>query len=268
MPDDRQPPPAGSGSGEPDPPPDATREFRPGAADDPQADPHPAAGDDTAVGPPAGDETVVGPRAGDETVVGPPAGDETVVGPPAVSATQVWSGRAEVPPAGVRPAGPATAQWEQPPAEDPGRWWMPIVIGLVGLLLLGVLGYGLWLIGAAEDEPGPAPSTRPATTAPPSTRPPTTDAPEPTEAEEVEVPGLAGQSLPDAQDRLDELGLAFRVSFEVTDDEEPGTVIRTRPDEGSRVAPGTQVTLVVATSPEETETPEPSPSEGPPPSGD
>jgi hypothetical protein len=139
---------------------------------------------------------------------------------------------------------------------------MPIVIGLVGLLLLGVLGYGLWLIGAAEDEPGPAPTTRPATTAPPSTKPPvTTEAPEPTEAEEVEVPGLAGQSLPDAQDRLDEVGLTFRVRFEVTDDEEAGTVIRTNPREGRRVPPGTQITLVVAASPEETEPPGPSPSE-------
>jgi hypothetical protein len=248
--------------------------------------------DETVAGAPL-DETVAG-RPLDETVAGAP--DETRAYRPAIDETRafpaddapagadqptavvpaagtpppVWSGRAGVPPAGVRAPGPATAQWERPPVEDSGRWWMPIVIGLVGLLLLGVLGYGLWLIGAANgDDPevGSTPTrpatTAPRTTAPPTTPPPTTREPEP----EVEVPGgLVGGSLEDAQDRLDEVGLAYRVEFEETDEAEPGTVIRTRPDGGSQVEPGSQVTIVVAVEPEETEPPTPPPSgeESPP----
>jgi hypothetical protein len=244
--------------------------------------------DETVAGAPP-DETVAG-RPLDETVAGGP--EETRAYRPAIDETRafpvddgpggaeqptavgsaagpppVWSGRAEVPPAGVRPSGPATAQWERPPAEDGGRWWMPIVIGLVGLVLLGVLGYGLWLIGAADDDGSEPTPTRPATTAPRTTPPPTTAPPTQEVEQEVEVPGgLVGGSLEDAQDRLDQLGLAYRVEFEETDDAEPGTVIRTRPDGGSEVEPGSQVTIVVAAAPEETEPPTPQPSgeESPP----
>jgi hypothetical protein len=138
---------------------------------------------------------------------------------------------------------------------------MPIVIGLAALLLLGVLGYGLWLIAAADDgtEPAGGPSATapaaPRTTAPPATR----EAPRPTAPQPVEVPRLAGESLADAQDRLDELGLTYRVEFEETDEEQPGRVLRTEPDGGAEVEPRSRVTLVVAAAPEEPEPSRPAP---------
>jgi hypothetical protein len=240
-------------------------------------------GDDTVAGTPL-DETVAGGPP-DETRAHRPAIDETralprddvpggadrqtVEGPAATGGpAPVWSGRAEVPPAGVRAPGPATEQWARPPGEDGGRWWMPIVLGLVGLALLGVLGYGLWLIGAADDdgsEPGPTPP-RPATVAPRTTAAPTTAPPTP--EQEVEVPRLVGESLEDAQARLDERGLTYRVEFEQTDSFQPGTVIRTRPRGGSDVEPGSQVTIVVAAEPEETEPPTPPPSDEESPPGE
>jgi hypothetical protein len=222
----------------------------------------PALSDDTAVSDAA---------AGDaDTVVQPPADEEqTAVLPP----PGVWSARAEVPTARPIPPG-ATEQWEQPPDMSTGRWWMPILIGIIGLLLLGVLGYGIWLITSADDDesPGPAPTrttapakptTKPPTTAPPRTTAPTTQAPA-----QVEVPGLAGESVGAARDRLDELGLAYRLQYERTPDEEPGTVIRTDPPEGTLVDPGTQVTLVIAEAPPVTEEPTVPPTSSPDGDGD
>src|SRR5690349_16327378 len=60
----------------------------------------------------------------------------------------LWTGRAA-----VRPPLPEEPQYggdDWPPAgpeEVPaGRWWMPIIVGIVALLLLGLLGYGIYLI--------------------------------------------------------------------------------------------------------------------------
>jgi hypothetical protein len=150
-----------------------------------------------------------------------------------------------------------------------GRWWMPILIGIIGLLLLGVLGYGVWLITSANDDdepPAPAPTTtaparpttRPPTTAPPRTAPPTTQAPA-----QVEVPGLAGESVQSARAQLDQLGLPYRLQYEQTADQESGTVIRTDPPEGTLVKPGTKITIVVAEAPPETEEPPPTPPPSP-----
>jgi hypothetical protein len=134
---------------------------------------------------------------------------------------------------------------------------MPILIGVVGLLLLGVLGYGLWLIAAEEDaEPGlvPTPTVAVPTAAPTTERPSPTAAPT-TEAQQVRVPDLVGMSLDDAQAELEDLGLTYRVRYQTTAEQEPGAVLETRPDSGSRVEPGSRVTLTVAAAP---------PTQGPP----
>src|SRR5512145_2396059 len=138
MPDDPENPAEGRGHGEhadgdaapsPAEEPAAGDGGRQAAADEPgQTLEQPSVGDD---------ETVVQSGAGDETAVvpAPGEGEPTVVLPPSAG----WSGRAGVPPA--RPAPPsATQEWERSPDLDGGRWWMPILIGVVGLLLLGILG--------------------------------------------------------------------------------------------------------------------------------
>jgi predicted exporter len=33
-----------------------------------------------------------------------------------------------------------------PPREPRGKWWTPIVVGIAVLVLLALLGWGIWLI--------------------------------------------------------------------------------------------------------------------------
>jgi hypothetical protein len=122
---------------------------------------------------------------------------------------------------------------------------MPILIGIVALILLALLGWGIWLIIGAQDRNTPA--TTPAVTtpvAPPSTEPttePTTEEPtttppttEPTNTE-VTVPALRGMSRDQAQAALSRRGLSSRLRFD--------------PEEGQEVPPDTVVTLIIAAEP-------------------
>jgi hypothetical protein len=238
---------------------DQTREF------DPFAEQDGTTPDETAAMPsggrrPAGDETVAFP-AGDETAAlppggPPPAGDETAVIPPAPSG---WSGRAEVRPpgagGGLREAAPAG--WDERDLQDGRRWWMPIVVGLVALLLLGVLGYGIWLAAQNNEEREPvAPVTTASavtTTAPATTAPATTPAGPTTPAtsavaSEV-VPPLTGLDVPTARDILRDVGLEARTENRESDAVPPGRVIESRPPVGTTVPRGTEIVLIVATAP-------------------
>jgi hypothetical protein len=136
---------------------------------------------------------------------------------------------------------------------------MPILIGIVALILLALLGWGIWLIIGAQDRNTPA--TTPAVTtpvAPPSTEPttePTTEEPtttppttEPTNTE-VTVPALRGMSRDQAQAALSRRGLSSRLRFVVSDDAPAGTVIDSDPEEGQEVPPDTVVTLIIAAEP-------------------
>ena len=256
---DEQAPRRGSG-GEPGP--DETRQFSPFEDDDRTAVPgnHPDEGprsgdawapDRTQQMPPVDDATVVTPR--DATAVMPPARDWA-------EPEGAWSGRAE-----VRPPGPGdytvASEWDAvpPPTEPRGKWWMPILVGILALILLGLLAWGIYLIAQnSDDDPGtpaPAPSvTAPATvTTEPTTTPPTSEAPtsatptttEPTGPTEVTVPALVGLSQEEAQRALDRRGLTYRLIFRPSD-AQPRTVIDSDPAEGQEVPPDTQVTLVIA----------------------
>ncbi|SCG47461.1 PASTA domain-containing protein [Micromonospora halophytica] len=190
----------------------------------------------------------------------PPAG----AGPSAEQpAPAVWSGRAGVPP--PRPADyrePAEWYGEE---QRPGHWWMPILLGILALLLLGALGAGIWLALRAADErdedptPPPSPTSAPATTAAPTSAAPTTESPSTpptTAAARVPMPPLVGQSRATAERILDRIGLSYRVETRESSEQAPGTVIETDPDAGELVRPGEdEVTLVVATAP----SPSPSP---------
>jgi hypothetical protein len=254
-----------------EPRPDETRAFSPFSDDDepPAAGNHPDDGprpDDAWVGnrteqmpgtpPPAGDDaTVVTPR--------PPQRDETSVMPPArdwAAQDAAWAGRAE-----VRPPRPGQTEyvtgsdWDAaPPVEPRGKWWMPILVGVVALILLGLLGWGIYLITQDSDDdrtPAPAasvtapavttePTTEPTTTAP-TTTPPTTEPTESTNPAEVTVPALVGLSRADAQEALQRRGLRFRVISQPSD-ATAGTVIDSDPAEGLQVPADTRVTLVIA----------------------
>lgn len=249
MADDRDPDGPGPDSGDAS---DQTREFDPFADEDAA----PPAGDETRQMPAAGDETRQMPAAGDETRR-IPAADETA---PVPEQPAAWSGRAGVPPPDstvVR--GPAPTEWA-PPEDGGGKWWMPIVVGIVALLLVGALIAGIWLIYNANkveptptpsQSPTPAPTSAPATSAAPTTSPP----PPPTTAPAgVPVPPLVGLTDEQAREELDGLGLSYRLVYRPA--EEPAnTVIETQPEEGEVVPPGTEITLVIASPLTPTDTP-------------
>ncbi|SNY63193.1 PASTA domain-containing protein [Paractinoplanes atraurantiacus] len=183
-------------------------------------------------------------------------------------ANPAWSGRAEV--RAPQPGrGYPEVDWAAADAEPRGRdrWWMPIVVGIIALLLLGVLGWAIYVIvqnDDSDDTPAPAATTsaaaptRAATTTAsattetttPSTAPtttttaPTTGTTDPTDTE-VTVPALRGLALPAAQSALNATGLNYRIIYRVVD-APAGTVFDSDPAEGQEVPPDTVVTLLVA----------------------
>ncbi len=236
-------------------------------------------------GRPAGlDETVADP----EQV--PPVRGEAAVRRPPPDATSVmpgvddwapgrgnpaWTGRAEV--RAPRPGGVTYTQpdeWAAPVGREPrDRWWMPILVGILALLLLAALGFGIYLIVQNSGGGTPAPvASVPATparttaaTTPPTTEPTTAPTTEPSTTEptatEVSIPALVGLSLPEAQAALARTGLNSYKLIYRDNDAPPGTVIGSDPAEGQEVPPDTTVTLLVArqssTAPTATTTPRP-----------
>jgi PASTA domain-containing protein len=235
-----------------------------------------AAADETRVMPAApSDPTVVTPRTGgmpprsarvDATTALPPVDDWA-----ASRGNPAWAGRAEV--RAPLPAGTEyqDEDWPARPMREPrDRWWMPIVIGIVTLVLLGALGWGLYLIvqnSGTDGTPAPAttsaaapqpavttrtaaPTTEPTTTAPPTTTPATTPTTDSTAA--IKIPALKGRSLSEAQSALSSVGLGYRLIYHAVSDAAPDTVIDSDPFEGQEVPPDTRVTLVIAARPQST----------------
>jgi PASTA domain len=242
--------------------PDETSQFEPFAEQAPSND-DPRPGESWVF-----DRTEPMPRTSpDRTEPMPPVGRDGV--DPAAAGGSVWAARAEVRP--PRPSDDFTPEdWAAPaPGEPRGRWWMPIVAGIVVLILLALLGWGIWLIVQAvnsnsERAPAPAVTTSAATTEPtptatttePTTTPTTT---EPTGPQEVTIPALKGLSSVEARQALDRRGLAYRLRF-VTSDAAADTVIDCDPAEGQQVPSDTTVTLIIAAQPSSS----PSPSTTPP----
>ncbi|HEX5740759.1 MAG TPA: PASTA domain-containing protein, partial [Pilimelia sp.] len=178
-----------------------------------------------------------------------------------------WSARAEVPQ--YVPETTPEPAWRGAPPE-PTRWWLPVLLGVVALLLLGALGYGALLLVGGDGGPQPvtptaesvrrptrAPTPRPTTARPRTTAPrpsPTTVAPQ-----RVQVPDVVGENWRDARERLSERGLSYRLELVATDEAAPEQVVRTQPGVGATVAEGSVVTLVVAEAPAPAEPTDPPP---------
>ncbi|MFD2766226.1 Stk1 family PASTA domain-containing Ser/Thr kinase [Micromonospora eburnea] len=249
MSDDRQEPPAGDA--------DATRPLPPHAPSGGDADASRVAGraadpDATRAMPTPGGPT--GRKPADATRSLPRDGGD-VTGRQAVPAA--WSGRAGVPP--PRPAGYAEpgTEWYAEEQTD-RRWWMPIVLGILALVLVALIGLGVWLsLRATERDAGPVssasavPSTAPATSVAPSTTAPsaspatTPASTPPTTATQVPMPPLVGVPAAAARAALDRLDVPYRVEGRISD-QPAGTVIETDPAAGELVVPGQVVRIVVA----------------------
>jgi hypothetical protein len=235
------------------------------AADDTRAmpatpdDPRPAGAD----GPPAADDTRAmpgvpagtPPAGGDQTRAMPAAGADQTRAMPPVAGEPAWSGRAQVQP--PRPAaGAGATTWETAePMPEGRRWWLPVLLGVVALLLLGGVAFGTWYVTRSGEGVPPTASSAPpspaASPSPPSPSPsPTSASPSPSAAASgVAVPRIAGRPVGDALNELDRVGLGYRVTYRETAERADGTVIETDPAARSTVAPGTEVQVVVARRP-------------------
>jgi len=186
---------------------------------------------------------------------------------------EVWSARA-----GVRPRRPGygddstSTDWALPDDEPHGKWWTPIAVGIIALLLLSLLGWGIYLIAQSrgDDAATPevtaspaAPATTQPSSAPPITEPPSQPASPPTTPSDVTVPALKGLSSAEARGALDRKGLNYRLRF-VTSDSPAGTVIDSDPAEGQQVPADTVITLIIAAEPTASATPTPSATTGSP----
>lgn len=209
-------------------------------------------------------QPVPGPdRAGDPgaTQVNRPV-DATAVGGAPVDPPH-WVARANVDP--QRPRSSLPPAWEEDPAreDDPygGRsWFTPVIVAVVGLVLLFLVGIGIFLIyrnNAKAPPPQPSPtvaSVAPTTGAAPTSAAPTSAAPSsaaPTTAGPAiaVIPTLRGVAQQDATNQLKALG--FNVNVLMIDDPTvlPGTVSHTDPAEGTPVTTGSTITIFVANQP-------------------
>ncbi|MBY8875538.1 PASTA domain-containing protein [Micromonospora sp. PLK6-60] len=238
--------------GEPVPADDSTRPLpRPGG--------EPAAADDTRLlpgGAGAGepiDRTRALPPVEGRTTGRAAAGASPGSTAPLPPEPAVWSGRAEVPVTRPGEYRESATEWYAP---EPGgrRWWTPILVGILALLLVALIGAGVWLLlrgqqtgTGPQQSPSPVPTAAPTTAAPtttaPSTRPAST--PPSTAADRVRVPPLVGLPQETAERLLDRIGLEHRTRTRESD-RPPGTVLETDPEAGERVPADSEVTLVVA----------------------
>jgi len=135
---------------------------------------------------------------------------------------------------------------------------MPIVVGIAALVLLGLLGWGIWLIVRSTGDEPQTPAPAPPTSAAPLTTEPTTPTvaktTTPAEPAQVTIPALRGLSQSEAQRALDRRGLSYR-SIKRASSAAAGTVIDSAPSEGQEVPADTQVVLVIATPQITTATP-------------
>ncbi|NJC68787.1 PASTA domain-containing protein [Planosporangium thailandense] len=174
----------------------------------------------------------------------------------------VWAARASVPVAADPVPAPEPPPWQEEfGAERSDRSWLrPVLIALVVLVLLAMLGTGLWLIfnhvagRSAPTTVVPATATAASSstaTAPASQAPPAAPTTAPTAAtpDQIAVPDVVGQSEGAARQQLAAYGLTATVARRVTGGAAPGTVIATDPGAGTMVAAGSRVTLVVAAAP-------------------
>jgi hypothetical protein len=198
-------------------------------------------------------------------------------GPPAPAK---WSARAQVRPpehdGGDGDDGWDDGGWDSGEGDwdgsQPGRrrnLLAPTLIGLLTLLLLAILAFGIWLLVHGQQGGAAAPSSTPTATPTPamttsgpattSAAPPTSQPPPPPTSVQIPVVGGQGLDFNAASARLVGLGFAVVRAERASATVPAGQVIDTNPPGGSVVPPGATVTVFVSTgAPTPTPTPTPS----------
>ena len=127
------------------------------------------------------------------------------------------------------------------------RWVLALLAALSGLLVVAVLVWGLLAPGEEVEE-----QTTPDE---PEAQQELQSAPEAGESPQaIEVPGLIGLALPEAEEEIDEVGLEQGTVSEIPSYAIPaGTVAAQEPAVGANVDPGTPVNLMVSSGSPETE---------------
>jgi PASTA domain len=165
-----------------------------------------------------------------------------------------WSARAQVPTPGVEEESDEP-EWAPAPDRPRRDVFGPALIAIVALILLGVLGIGVYLLlrgnsDGSTDEvpPNPVGTATPTHTsaAPKTTKPGPTAT---TAAAMVAVPRVRGKTYAAAADQLTRAGLVPVRSDETSDELPAGQVIGTDPPENNQVPPGTTITVDVSTGP-------------------
>lgn len=195
------------------------------------------------------------------------AGDATAVGAPVPDG---WKGQAAV----RRQDGvdEDSGQWGEAP---PNRtWWLPILFGFAGLVLILAIAYALVVATRGHNSPAPAPSptpsTAPSTSAPPSAPPSAPSTPPsappsepPSGAIAIPTVLLSGIDRDAAVQTLESIGLKADPQPQIDPTHAENTVIGTFPTVGALVQPGTVVTLYYAVPPPSSPPPS-GPASGPP----
>jgi eukaryotic-like serine/threonine-protein kinase len=148
----------------------------------------------------------------------PPTGEPTVYVPPRVTT-----------PADRAPVLPPPSRAYQR-REEGQPWWMWL-LALLGVILLGTIGFLAFRLVAGNPSASPSPSIA------------------------VTVPNCDDVSLPTLRSQADDLGLTIDPQDESSDDVEEGRVIRCEPGSGSEIEEGDTLTAFVSTGPGEVEVP-------------
>ncbi len=194
------------------------------------------------------------------------AGGDTSILPPVASTlgeagsstaepgTPRWTARAQVPTPEVEEE--VHPEWAEPPRSP----LVPILVAVCILLLVALVGLGIWLIFAdrAATTPTPTPTvqtaTPPVTSSTRATATTTTSVP----PSPVPVPNLRGQDYNAAAAALTQLGFVPVRQDVVDADVQKGKVVGTDPAAGQQVRPGTRINVFVSSGPPRDTTPSPS----------
>lgn len=171
-----------------------------------------------------------------------------------------WTARAQVPTPGLDDVPePALAHEEWVEERPPRATLQPVLITLAVLVLLSMIGFGVWLMLQGTDTPTPGPGVDPSATAPsgpltpaPTTRPaPTTAAATtgPAQPQLVAVPSLRGRTRAQAMLSLRRAGLVGQFVEREDPSVQAGRVISSEPPQGTMVERGFTVQVILSSGP-------------------